>query len=123
MDFEFSLMSFPPWLYIDAASPQYFVYYGLVLATDEFTGDRFLNFFLFAIADLGGVLIAMALINVVQRRLVILGAYVIIILVASGTLLFGFAVEKSNRPQVFLEFSFGRTARFERCLGARKPLY
>ena len=79
---------------------QYFVYYGLVLATDEFTGDRYLNFLLFALADLGGVVIAMALINLVPRRVIVCGAYGVIIALAGVVFIYDFAVPKDQRHEV-----------------------
>jgi len=85
----------------------YFIYYGLVLATDEFSGDRYLNFFLFALADLGGVVIAMALISVAERRRIAFGTYVVIAVVAAVILVFDFLVVESDRPQFYDYFLLG----------------
>jgi len=74
----------------------YFVYYGLVFSTDEFTGDRYLNFTLFALADLAGVVIAVAVINSVQRRVIICGCYGVIIVVAGAILIIDFVLDGSN---------------------------
>ena len=76
------------------------MYYGLVFSTDEFTGDRYLNFTLFALADLAGVLIAVAVINAVQRRLIICGCYGVIIAVAGAILIIDFVLDRSNDNSV-----------------------
>lgn len=87
----------------------YFVYYGLVLATDEFTGDRYLNFFYFALADLGGVAIAMTLINVIPRRLIMCGAYGVIIAVTGFVFIYNFTDWKEERRESYDHLVLGCT--------------
>jgi len=85
----------------------YFIYYGLVLGTDEFSGDRYLNFFLFALADLGGVIIAMALISYVNRRRIIGGAYVVIAVMAAAVLCFVLLVGRGGSEVFYNNFLLG----------------